>query len=144
MRRHVLAALTVACCALLVPAGAALAHHSFAAQFDASKPVTLDGTITKVEWTNPHTYFYIDVVDSKGKVVNWAVEGGAPNVLYREGWRPDSLKVGDRVTISASRAKDGSNTANATLVMLPDGRCLFAGTSGPGGSATSNCTAGRR
>ena len=144
MRRHVLATPIAVCCALLLSAGAAFAHHSFAAQFDASKPVTLNGTITKVEWTNPHTYFYVDVVDDKGKVVNWAVEGGAPNVLYREGWRPDSLKIGDKVTISASRAKDGSNTANATLFMLPDGRCLFAGTSGPGGGATSNCTAGRR
>jgi hypothetical protein len=116
MERHVVAAPIAACCALLVAAGPAIAHHSFAAQFD----------------------------DDKGKTVNWAVEGGAPNVLYREGWRPDSLKVGDKVTISASRAKDGSNTANATLFMMPDGRCLFAGTSGPGGSATSNCTVGRR
>lgn len=119
------------------------AHHSFAAEFDASKPVTLKGIITKVEWTNPHTWFYIDVEDG-GKVVNWAVEGGAPNVLYREGWRPDSLKAGDKVTITGSRAKDGSNLANATLVQLPDGKCLFAGTSGPGGAATTNCTVGRR
>lgn len=119
------------------------AHHSFAAEFDASKPVTLKGTITKVEWTNPHTWFYIDVEDG-GKVVKWAVEGGAPNVLYREGWRPDSLKAGDTVTITGSRAKDGSNLANATLVQLPDGKCLFAGTSGPGGAATTNCTVGRR
>jgi hypothetical protein len=142
MRRHVLAVLLGAC-VVLTGARAVFGHHSFAAEFDASKPVTLQGTITKVEWTNPHTWFYIDVQDN-GKVVNWAVEGGAPNVLYREGWRPDSLKVGETVTITASRAKDGSNLANATLVQLPDGRCLFAGTSGPGGTATTNCTVGRR
>jgi hypothetical protein len=68
------------------------AHHSFAAQYDANQPVTLQGTITKVEWMNPHTYFYVDVADDKGKVANWAVEGGAPNVLYREGWKPSTLK----------------------------------------------------
>lgn len=132
--------------AILLCTGAAravAAHHSFAAEFDATKPVTLKGTITKVEWTNPHTWFYVDV-EERGKKVNWAVEGGAPNVLYREGWRPDSLKAGDKVTITGSRAKDGSNLANATLVQLPDGTCLFAGTSGPGGTATTNCTVGRR
>ena len=120
------------------------AHHSFAAQFDSDKPVTLVGTITKVEWTNPHTYFYIDVADQAGTTTNWAVEGGAPNALYRAGWKPTSLKAGDKVTIVGSRAKDGSNSANATLFQLPDGRCLFAGSSGPAGEATTNCTVGRR
>jgi hypothetical protein len=119
-------------------------HHSFAAQYDAEKQVTLAGTITKVEWSNPHTYFYLDVVDDAGKVVNWAVEGGAPNVLYREGWRPTSLKAGDRVTILGARARNGSNQVNALSVRLPDGRCVFAGTSGPDGIATSDCTVGRR
>ena len=119
-------------------------HHSFAAQYDANKQVTLVGTITKVEWSNPHTYFYLDVLDEGGKVVNWAVEGGAPNVLYREGWKPTSLKAGDRVTILGARAKNGSNQINALSVRLPDGRCVFAGTSGPEGSATSDCTVGRR
>jgi hypothetical protein len=125
-------------------AAAVSAHHSFAAQYDADKPVTLTGTITKVEWMNPHAYFYVDVKDDTGKVVNWAVEGGAPNVLYREGWKPTSLKVGDEVTILGSRARNGSNLANAISFMLPDGRCVFAGTSGPGGGATPNCTPGRR
>jgi hypothetical protein len=120
------------------------AHHSFAAQYDADKPVTLKGTITKVEWMNPHAYFYVDVKDDTGKVVNWAIEGGAPNVLYREGWKPTSLKVGDEVTILGSRARNGSNLANAISFMLPDGRCVFAGTSGPAGGATPNCTPGRR
>src|SRR5215470_14662576 len=87
----------------------ALAHHSFAAEFDSAKPVTLKGTITKVEWTNPHTYFYVDATDENGKKGEWAVEGGAPNVLYRQGWKPDTLKIGDKVVITASRAKNGMN-----------------------------------
>jgi hypothetical protein len=125
-------------------ATAADAHHSFAAQYDASQQVTLKGTITKVEWMNPHTYFYVDVVDDTGKVVNWAVEGGAPNVLYREGWKPTTLKQGDKVTILGSRARNGSPLVNALSFQLPDGRCVFAGTSGPGGSGTPDCTVGRR
>jgi Family of unknown function (DUF6152) len=120
------------------------AHHSFAAEFDSTKVVTLNGVVTKVEWTNPHTYFYVDVADDQGKVVNWAVEGGAPNALYRAGWKPTSLKAGDRVTIVGSRAKDGSNLANATSFTLADGRCLFAGSSGPNGDATTNCRQGGR
>ena len=99
-----------ALCVALAPA-AVSAHHSFAAQYDATKQVTLQGTITKVEWMNPHAYFYIDVADESGKVVNWAVEGGAPNVLYREGWKPTSLKAGDRVTVVLANtltAADGS------------------------------------
>ena len=132
-----------ALCLTLAPALAS-AHHSFAAQYDANQPVTLKGTITKVEWMNPHTYFYVDVADDRGKVANWAVEGGAPNVLYREGWKPTTLKKGDEVTITGSRAKNGTNLINATSFKLPDGRCVFAGTSGPGGTGTPNCTVGRR
>ena len=122
----------------------AAAHHSFTAQYDAAKQVTLAGTITKVEWTNPHTFFFIDVKDDQGRIVNWTIEGGAPNVLYREGWKPTTLKVGDQVTVTAALAKDGSNQGNALLVKLPDGRCVFAGTSGPQGTGTDNCTPGRR
>jgi len=135
--------LLAALCLLIGPA-VAHAHHSFAAQYDSTKQVTLQGTISKVEWMNPHVYFYVDVPDEAGKLVNWAVEGGAPNVLYREGWKPTSLKVGDRVTILGSRARDGSNQVNALSFKLPDGRCVFAGTSGPGGTGTPNCTVGRR
>jgi Family of unknown function (DUF6152) len=142
MSRQIVAAIVGACCA--AAAAPALAHHSFAAQHDAGQRVTLAGTITKVEWMNPHTYFYLDVVDENGRVVNWAVEGGAPNVLYREGWRPTSLKQGDKVTILGSRGRNGSNLINALSFMLPDGRCVFAGTSGPGGTGTPNCTPGRR
>lgn len=134
----------VAALCLTVSPALVSAHHSFAAQYDANKTVTLQGTITKVEWMNPHTYFYVDVADDKGKLVNWAVEGGAPNVLYREGWKPTSLKAGDKVTITGSLAKNGSNLINATSFKLPDGRCVFAGTSGPGGTGTPNCTVGRR
>jgi hypothetical protein len=127
------------CGALALSSVELRAHHSFAAEFDSNKVVTLNGVVTKVEWTNPHTYFHVDVTDDQGKVTNWAVEGGAPNALYRAGWKPTSLKAGDRVTIVGSRAKDGSNLANATSFTLPDGRCLFAGSSGPNGDATSNC-----
>lgn len=130
-------------CLVLVPV-LAQAHHSFAAQYDSTKQVTLQGTISKVEWMNPHVYFYVDVPDDTGKLVNWAVEGGAPNVLYREGWKPTSLKVGDRVSILGSLARDGSKQVNALSFKLPDGRCVFAGTSGPGGTGTPNCTVGRR
>ena len=133
-----------ALCIALAPA-AVSAHHSFAAQYDATKQVTLQGTITKVEWMNPHAYFYIDVADESGKVVNWAVEGGAPNVLYREGWKPTSLKAGDQVTVTFALAKDKSKKqGNAYQFKLPDGRCVFAGSSGPSGAATDNCTPGRR
>jgi hypothetical protein len=132
------------CWALAAAAPVTSAHHSFAAQFDASQRVTLTGTITKVEWMNPHTYFYLDVKDESGTVVNWAVEGGAPNVLYREGWKPTSLKEGDQVTILGSRARNGSSLVNALSFQLPDGRCVFAGTSGPDGTGTPNCTVGRR
>jgi hypothetical protein len=104
-----------------------LAHHSFAAEYDANKPVTLKGAITKVEWLNPHVYFYMDVKDASGKVINWAVENGAPNSLYRNGWRKDSLKVGEVVTVEGSLAKDGSHLANAKTVTLPDGRRVFSG-----------------
>jgi hypothetical protein len=144
MSRITACTLGIVVSAAVIAATPLRAHHSFAAQFDSEKHVTLVGTITKVEWTNPHTYFFIDVVDEAGKTTNWAIEGGAPNALYRAGWKPTSLKAGDKVTIVGSRAKDGSNLANATLFQLPDGRCLFAGSSGPGGEANSNCTPGRR
>ena len=108
-----------------------LAHHSFAAEYDASKPITITGTVTKVEWMNPHARFYVDVKDESGKVTNWNFELGAIPVLLKQGWKKDSLKVGDQVTVDASRAKDGSNSANARKVVLPDGRRVFGGSSAP-------------
>ena len=104
------------------------AHHSFAAEFDGKKNVTLTGVVTKMDWVNPHAYIYVDVKGDDGVAVNWAVETGAPNILYRQGWRKDDLKAGDTVTLEAFLAKDGSHTAAARTVKLPDGRSLFAGT----------------
>lgn len=104
------------------------AHHSFAAEFDGSKKLELTGVVTKVDWVNPHAYIYIDVKNPDGTVTNWALETGAPNALYRQGWRKADLKVGDTVTLDAFPAKDGSHTAAARQVKLPDGRKVFAGT----------------
>jgi len=106
------------------------AHHSFAAQYDRTKAVTLKGTVTKVEWMNPHIYFYLDVKDATARVTNWAVEGGAPSMLYRNGWRVDSLKVGDAVTVEGWLAKDGSNLANMRTATLADGKTVFGASSG--------------
>lgn len=110
--------------------GSVRAHHSFAAQYDRSKPVTLKGTVTKVEWANPHIYFYVDIKTPEGKVENWAVEGGAPNSLYRNGWRKDSLQVGHAVTVDGWLAKDGSKLANMRTVVLADGRQVLGASSG--------------
>jgi Family of unknown function (DUF6152) len=113
---------------LLAPVAPVFAHHSFAAEFDGNKMVTLTGVVSKVDWVNPHAYFYVDVKGDDGAMVNWAIETGAPNALYRQGWRKDDLKVGDTVTLDAFLAKDGSHTAAARNVKLPDGRKVFAGT----------------
>jgi hypothetical protein len=105
------------------------AHHSFAAEFDRNKAVTLKGTVTKLEWQNPHIYFYLDVAGPDGKKENWAIEGGAPSTLYRSGWRKDSLQVGNDVTVDGWLAKDGSKLANMRSVVLADGRRVLGGSS---------------
>ena len=105
------------------------AHHSFAAEFDRNSPVTLTGSVTRVDWGNPHIWVFLDVKEDTGKVSNWGVEGGAPNALFRNGWRKDSLKVGDTVTVEGFKSKDGLLRANANRVTLPDGRRVFAGSS---------------
>ena len=123
-------AVVVAGIALLFSVGVS-AHHSFSAEFDASKPFKMTGTVTKVEWMNPHTFFYIDVTDEKtGKVTNWAMEMGSPNGLMRQGWTRNTMKIGDVVTVEGSMAKDGSPTGNARAVMLAaTGQRLFAASS---------------
>ena len=109
------------------------AHHSFAAEYDQKQPITLQGVVTKLDWMNPHVYFYVDVTDSGGKVTHWACEAGNPNALARRGWKKDSLKAGDQVTIQAFRAKDASNTVNARSIVLADGKKIFAGAADDGG-----------
>ena len=120
--------------ALAVYAIPAVAHHSFAAEFDGSKQVTYNGKVTKVEWTNPHAFIYIDVKDEKtGEIANWAAELNSPNSLMRLGWTRDSMKIDDVVTVTGSLAKDGSKLLNArSIVMTSTGKRLFAGSSEPG------------
>jgi hypothetical protein len=110
--------------------GSAIAHHSFAAEFDANQAVNLKGTVTKIEWMNPHTYFYMDVAEPDGAVVNWGLEMGSPNGLMRAGWTRNTLKVGDVVIVEGSRAKDKAHIGNARVVTLAStGKRLFAASS---------------
>ena len=123
-------AVVVAMAGLLVAARPVAAHHAFAAEFDADKPVKLTGAVTKIEWTNPHAWFYIDVTDETSKVTNWGLEMGSPNGLMRAGWTRNSMKIGDVVTVEASRAKSGTPNGNARVVTLKNTwQRLFAASS---------------
>jgi len=123
--------------ALLLSAGAASAHHPFSRDFDRDKPVTLNGTVTKVQWTAPHVYTNIDVKDDQGKMTNWKVEMGSPTALTKAGWTRTKLKVGDMVTLQGWRAKNGTNFANAEEMTMPDGQKLSAASSNDRAVATS-------
>src|SRR5215475_12312758 len=125
-------AVLIAAAGLLVAAAPMFAHHSFAAEYDAAKPVDFKGTVTKIEWTNPHARFYIDVKDERGTTTNWNFELGSPLFLRKLGWRQDSLKIGDQVKVEGYLAKDGAKMANARSVILADGRKVFAGSSADG------------
>jgi hypothetical protein len=109
------------------------AHHSFAAEFDGSKAVRLRGTLTKIDWSNPHSYFYIDVKDEKGNVVNWGCEAGAPGALSRRGFKRGDIKIGDAIVVDGYPAKDGSHLVDARRVTLPDGRSVSGASAGDGG-----------
>ena len=136
MRTRALVLGGVIACVMMVSGSRALAHHSFAAEFDADKPITLSGIVTKVEWTNPHVWFYINVKDEKtGEMANWGAEMGPPHGLQRRGWRQNTLKIGDSVTVAGSLAKNGAKRMNARSVTLTStgarpGETLDAASSG--------------
>jgi hypothetical protein len=121
---------------LMIAAVPGFAHHSFSAEYDRAKPISLKGTVTKVEWMNPHARFYVDVKDEGGKLTNWEFELGSPNGLMRQGWTRNSLKPGDVVQVNGSRAKDGSNLVNAQSVAFEDGKRVLGGASSADDAAT--------
>src|SRR6478736_8629277 len=135
MQVNINAAFLIALTSALLLGGHAAAHHSFAAEFDAQKPVTLKGTVVKWEMINPHGWITLAVPGDDGKTTQWMIETSNPNGLMRLGWSKRSLKPGDEITVEAYRAKDGSNTANAARITLADGRTVFAGSSGTPGAS---------
>ena len=130
MRHHGAALTAIALSA--VASWPAAAHHSFAAEFDANNPVTLHGTITKMEWINPHSWLHIDVKNADGTTTPWMIEGATPNTLLRRGFTRDAVKAGTEITIVGYRAKNGANRANGRDLVLPDGSRLFLGSAGTG------------
>jgi hypothetical protein len=129
--------IAVAVVSLLLAAAPVAGHHAFAAEFDVSQPVKVKGTLTKVEWVNPHAWIYVDVKGADGKVVNWHFELGPPNALFRLGWKKDSIPTGIEVEVTGYRAKSVEAVANGRSITLPDGRELFSGGSGPGSEGAS-------
>ena len=124
--------LLLAVLGLVASAGAAAAHHAFAAEFDATKPIKLKGTVAKMEWINPHTWLHLDVKRPDGKTERWMIEGGPPNALYRRGFTKNSLPIGSELVVEGFRAKDGSLKGNGRELTFADGRRLFVGSSGTG------------
>ncbi|HEV8392779.1 MAG TPA: DUF6152 family protein [Vicinamibacterales bacterium] len=132
MRSRLFGVVAGAAFAVAAAAVPVMAHHSFAAEFDAKKPVKLRGTVTKMEWINPHSWIHIDVKTPDGKVEQWMVEGGAPNALLRRGWNKNSLLPGTEILVEGFQAKDGAMRANGRDITFPDGKKLFVGSSGTG------------
>jgi hypothetical protein len=132
MRSRLFGVVAGAAFAVAAAAVPVIAHHSFAAEFDAKKPVKLRGTVTKMEWINPHSWIHIDVKTPDGKVESWMVEGGAPNALLRRGWNKNSLLPGTEILVEGFQAKDGAMRANGRDITFPDGKKLFVGSSGTG------------
>ena len=130
MRMHHVVATAVV--VALASTASVIAHHSFAAEFDANKPVSLKGVVTKMEWINPHSWIHLDVKNPDGTVTQWMIEGGTPNTLNRRGFTRDSLKPGTEIQVEGFRAKNGANRANGRDLILPDGKRLFLGSSGTG------------
>lgn len=143
MRARWYVAVAVAGIGVLGLSMATEAHHAFSAEFDANSPVSLRGTITKVEWINPHIWVHLQVREPDGTLADWAVEGGAPNAMFRRGWNMESVAPGTEIVVEGYRAKNGENKANGRTIQLPDGRRLFVGSSGTGAPRDGAAEQGR-